>query len=79
MKKIRLALDALEVESFDVADSLADRGTVHGCGTGVDDPCQPSRFGECMVSYEAHCWWTGDPMRDCYAPSELNDCTDYRC
>lgn len=77
MKKIRLEVDALEVESFDVADSLADRGTVHGRGSWVEDPCQDSNYRECVPSYEAPCWWTGDPLLDCFAPSDVAPCTDH--
>jgi len=76
MKKIRLDLDALEVESFDVADSPVDRGTVHARQTSVEEPC--SGRGECVPSYEAPCWWTGDRMQDCLGNTEGGGpCTEY--
>jgi hypothetical protein len=77
MKKIRLDPEALKVESFDVADSPADRGTVHGRETQVDDFCQPSPIDGCMASYDVPCRWTGDPMQDCFAPSAVAPCSDY--
>ena len=45
MKKLRLELDALEVESFDVARAGPSTGTVHGhitatqCNTSPDRTC----------------------------------------
>ncbi|HEX2202807.1 MAG TPA: hypothetical protein VHG91_05905 [Longimicrobium sp.] len=77
MKKLRLEIDQLEVESFDVPVTPAARGTVHGRWTSPGEPCGRSQWGECVPSYEAPCWWTGDPMQDCYAPSDLNVCTDH--
>lgn len=80
MKKLRLEIDSLVVESFDVSDDAsAGRGTVQGRETAVDEPCGQSHRVECAPSYEEPCWWTGDPMLDCYAPSEGAPCTDYRC
>lgn len=76
MKKIRLDLAALEVESFDVANSPADCGTVHGRETRVDDPCYRSDNTECVDSYNVPCRWTGDPMQDCLAPSAAAPCSD---
>jgi len=78
MKKIRLDPEALAVESFDVANSPADRGTVQARQTWAEVPC--SGGGECLPSHEAPCWWTGDRMLDCMATTEdLAPCTEYRC
>lgn len=80
MKKLRLERNDLRVESFDVrAAPEAERGTVRGHETYGQWPCPGTQFGECMPSYEVPCWWTGDPRLDCYAPSDVAPCTDYRC
>jgi hypothetical protein len=81
MKKLRLEIDSLVVESFDVPDASAGRGTVRGRESAPDEVCGPSReggVGGCPRSYEQTCWWTGDPQLDCYDPTEVAyDCTDY--
>jgi hypothetical protein len=80
MKKLRLEIDQLKVESFDVREEAsADRGTVHGRDSYSGEPCNRSNWGWCVPSYEAPCYWTGDPVQDCYPASELNPCTDYQC
>jgi len=76
MKKIRLDPEALAVESFDVADVPAEVGTVHARQTSVEDPCSGGDY--CVPSYEAPCWWTGDPKLDCLGASmDIVPCTDY--
>ncbi len=69
MKKIRLDLDELAVESFDVTESTEGSGTVQAYGSWGGETCQ-SRGDYCEPSYEAPCWWTGDPMLDCMATTE---------
>jgi len=79
MNKIRLDLDALEIDSFDVTDSPADRGTVQAYRTWGGEGCPPSN-DYCVPSYEARCWWTGDPMQDCLPASiDIVPCTDHQC
>jgi hypothetical protein len=79
MKKLRLAVEDLRVESFDVREDVPDaRGTVRAEQQSYRDQwCDQTDFDHCPPSYEVPCWWTGDPMQDCYPPSELNPCTDY--
>jgi hypothetical protein len=81
MKKLRLEMDDLRVESFDASDPVPEeRGTVRGQQTyGTEGPCDSDPHGHCVPSYVAPCWWTGDRMQDCYPASELNVCTDYQC
>jgi hypothetical protein len=79
MKKLRLEIDQLEIESFDLPeDGSAARGTVRGQQT-LPQPCYRSEVGECVPSYEAVCEWTGDPYMDCFAPTGVVPCTDYHC
>ena len=78
MKKLRLDLHQLEVESFDLPDARSSGGTVRGQEASFGtEPCDYSRYYECVDSYDAPCWWTGDPVQDCYPASMLNPCTDH--
>ncbi len=53
MAKIRLDLEALEIESFDTTDAHAEgRGTVRGHMTERVTICQDSCEGTCYT----HCW-----------------------
>jgi len=78
MRKLRLEVTDLRVESFEARDEeAAARGTVHGLASERDGWCDGTDFDRCPPSYEAPCYWTGDPVQDCYPASQLNPCTDY--
>ncbi|MBB4635014.1 hypothetical protein [Longimicrobium terrae] len=78
MGKLRLKMEDLQVESFDVRqDAPAERGTVRGQQSRDEGWCEGTDFDRCPPSYEAPCYWTGDPRQDCYPASQLNPCTDY--
>lgn len=48
MKKLRLQVDALRVEAFEVAPrEVAAKGTVHGQAAVTNLLCQPSAGGSC--------------------------------
>lgn len=66
MKKLRLELDKLAIESFDVKKEGADaRGTVKG---NEDCTCYGSCAPYCGASYQWRCSWTGDPRDVCISP-----------
>jgi hypothetical protein len=65
MKKLRLDLEELAVESFEVREEAAARGTVKGHGSW--DYCEPS--------IEAECPWTGNPVKDCWPAPSWAECT----
>ena len=86
MKKLRLELNALAVESFEAGEDVASgRGTVRGrgytqeyhysaCGS-VLPCCAPSiEMGYCVLSVEVECEYTTNPQKDCWAPSSWPDC-----
>ncbi|HEX5727206.1 MAG TPA: hypothetical protein VFX98_17145 [Longimicrobiaceae bacterium] len=67
MSKLRLDIEALEVESFDTAEKKGGRGTVHGAsetleaGCSFDGPCTGSTFpaGACQSAPDRYCPDTG--------------------
>lgn len=67
MKKLRLDLHKIEVESFGLPGTADHHESWHVSGGGPD----------CVPSYEVSCWWTGDPMQNCNPASVLNPCSDY--
>jgi len=70
MRKLKLNLEALHVDSFEITDEDARRGTVHGhvdythpivCDTAVDcsyNTCQSNCFTECAVTCYQTCEYT---------------------
>ena len=71
MKKLKLQLDALAVESFSTDSFPADAaGTVRGnAGTRNQDTCQESCFGTCDYTcrYTCKCVFT-EPQVTCLQP-----------
>jgi hypothetical protein len=70
MRKLRLNLEELHVESFDTDDAAAARGTVVGneefswsCPTD-DTGCRTPGYASCQ---QTRCYWCSSP--DTYAPS----------
>jgi hypothetical protein len=69
MAKIKLDLDALQIESFDTVATPKDRGTVRGQeGTEQYTWCQESCAGTCGT----HCWGACGP--DEHGPT-VTECT----
>src|SRR5688572_26990042 len=68
MKKLRLELDALEVESFDVARTEPSTGTVHGHATATQCNTSPDRT---CAGYQ-----TCD-YKSCDGWCSVGGCTDY--
>lgn len=67
MKKLRLDLDKLAVQSFEARESLSrERGSVN------------ARSGICEPSWDILCPWTGDPRLDCWEYTYWPDCS-YAC
>jgi hypothetical protein len=58
MKKLRLALEDLNVESFSTADAEEPRGTVEGHGTLVEKTCDMSCDISCWTKCEDTCGQT---------------------
>lgn len=78
MGKLRLKMDDLRVESFDVREDVpAERGTVRAQGSRYEGSCEGTDYDHCPPSYAVPCYWTGDPQQDCNPASVLNPCTDY--
>ena len=48
MKKLTLDPEALRLESFDVFDVEAERGTIHGADSTVGDGCPGSYPYHCL-------------------------------
>ena len=65
MEKIRLELEALEVETFDADAPEAERGTVHG----HSDLCQ-TQWGQ----YTCVNYYSCDPWIECLATIVDNTC-----
>lgn len=67
MRKLRLEIDALTVESFATAREMALEGTVEAFGTfrgntcGPENTCGPQTCGQlmCVIDTEAPCGGTG--------------------
>lgn len=52
MRKLRIAPDQLQVESFDTGDAPAARGTVHARGPQTDPGlCPPTEDFYCTMGY----------------------------
>ena len=71
MKKLRLDLEALSVESFSTADKRLERGTVRGHdSTDTGSECQ-TYLESCVVtaccSYDGGCYSNGGG-RPCHPP-----------
>jgi hypothetical protein len=72
MKKLRLDLDSVAVETFEAEAVTAKRGTVHAQGPGTDPGfCAPSFDWYC--SYGQGCTW---PAYTCGGPNCAPN-TDY--
>ena len=81
MKKLRLELDELAVESFNVEKDEAFRpGTVKGndislaCETDDEYWCRESAHDPCGPSWEVECWWTTNPQVDCLPSYGVTGC-----
>jgi len=70
VKKLKLQLDALAVESFSTDFVPADAGTVHGnAGTRNQDTCQESCFGTCDYTCRYTCKCVpSEPYVTCIEP-----------
>ena len=88
MKKMKLNLEALAIESFDTTHPPAKRGTVFGdqctCPTNCTCPGCPTCDGTCPQTCGDSCngtcggQWTCDPTCDsCYFTGCVNTC--YNC
>lgn len=76
MKKLRLDLEELAVESFEVREEAAARGTVKGHLSHVEEgSCGVSCWDYCEPSIEAECPWTGNPVKDCWPAPSWAECT----
>jgi len=79
MKKIRLDLDSLKVESFVTNEHRGEQGTVFGMNTicantcnGVSDTCEGPQTG-CDISSFGQCDWT-NPLETTCGDPETFDC-----
>jgi hypothetical protein len=91
MRKLKLEIDALRVESFDTAGTRMDPGTVRAHGDAVDEAfaittpqTQLSCFGSCRISCQASCLGscvgTCDPKcTDLCSLGCSDGCTAYTC
>ena len=68
MAKIKLDIDALQIETFDTTETASERGTVLG-HSNRDTICQESCMGTCYT----HCWG-GDCGSDGHGPT-VTACT----
>lgn len=79
MDKMKLTVDALEVESFETADARDGRGTVMAnVGTDpnlncTDDPAQATCGIECVGPYSQRC--TGN-VNDFHCHDSIHFCDD---
>jgi hypothetical protein len=84
MRKTRLDLDSLSVESFDTTATPADsRGTVHGNADTFQSYCSDGRtcIDTCDYTcnqYEATCAGTCQGDASC-CPTYCGTCYDYTC
>ena len=89
MRKIRLDIEALDVESYVPSDVPVDRGTVHGQVTAYWELCVPTQTQDPNVNTcgptQNTCPYTCDD-RTCYQcgtvqcqPSQPNTCTGTCC
>ncbi|HEU0052436.1 MAG TPA: hypothetical protein VFQ39_04630 [Longimicrobium sp.] len=74
MRKIRLKVDALRVESFATEREEAPRGTVEGHASRVFDTCRES----CSGPIACLCL-TQPPAASCDVGSGCDDCATYLC
>jgi len=71
MNKMKLDLDALQIESFDTSEAREERGTVRGHDATEDLTfCQESCAGTCAT----HCWGLCNGGGDEHGPS-VTTCT----
>lgn len=69
--KLRMDVDALHVESFDVREEAAPRrGTVRA----KQSDCAMS-MNSCGPSLDQLCQWTTDPQADCWRPTWWDGCS----
>jgi len=52
MKKLRLEIDEIRVETFEVAEEMLERGTVHGRQPTVDATCSCDCSGDGICGSE---------------------------
>jgi hypothetical protein len=55
MRKLKLEIEALEVESFEPAAVRGERGTVRGHLSAYYEPCQPGDTWQMSCTCEATC------------------------
>ena len=91
MRKVRLDIEALEVESFDTGDGDGGKGTVRGHATYVagcnsqGSNCQSCQLGcpqdtlTCFASCAAGVTKTYDPETECFGDPSRLPCINPYC
>lgn len=80
MKKLRLEIDELQVESFSTAADPEQRGTVFGRATHVS-PCEPTAYSRCwgLCGEETDGTFCGGGGFTDICDTEYTNCGDRSC